>query len=96
MADQDAVLRALDNLLERQRGAVALVGYVEDPDYNLVWLNRPPWNGVEAIRRRHLAAVGEGLHPAGRHDPSPEILARSAFSRIELLTYEYQAVVHPR
>jgi len=95
MADQDAVLRALDNLLDRERGAVALVGYVKDPDYNLVWLNRPPWNTVEAIRRRHLAGVPEGPSPAGRHDPFPEILARSAFSRIELLTYEYEAVVHP-
>jgi len=95
MADQDAVLRALDNLLDRERGAVALVGYVKDPDYNLVWLNRPPWNGVEAIRRHHLADVPEGPNPAGRHDPFPEILARSAFSRIDLLTYEYEAVVHP-
>lgn len=95
MADQDAVLRALDNLLDRQRGAVALVGYVKDPDYNLVWLNRPPWNAVEAIRRRHLAGTPEGPNPAGRHDPFPEILARSAFSRIDLLTYEYETVVHP-
>ncbi len=95
MADQDAVLRALDNLLDRERGAVALVGYVKDPDYNLVWLNRPPWNAVEAIRRRHLAGVPERPNPAGRHDPFPEILARSAFSRIELLTHEYDAVVDP-
>jgi len=95
MADQDAVLRALDNLVDRERGAVALVGYVKDPDYNLVWLNRPPWNAVEAIRRRHLADVPEGPSPAGRHDPFPEVLARSAFSRIDLLTYEYEAVVHP-
>ena len=95
MADQDAVLRALDNVLDRERGAVALIGYVKDPDYNLVWLDRPPWNAVEAIRRRHLAGVAEGSNPAGRHDPFPEILARSAFSRIELLTHEYEAVVHP-
>jgi SAM-dependent methyltransferase len=95
MADQDSVLRALDNLLDRERGAVALVGYVKDPDYNLVWLNRPPWNAIETIRRRHLADVPEGPSPAGRHDPFPEILARSAFSRIELLTYEYEAMVRP-
>ena len=95
MADQDAVLRALDNLLDRERGAVALVGYVKDPDYNLVWLNRPPWNAVETIRRHHVAAVPESSSPSGRHDPFPEILGRSAFSRIELLTYEYQAVVYP-
>ena len=96
MADQDGVLRALDDLLDRERGAVALVGYVKDPDYNLAgWLDRPPWNPVEAIRRRHLAGVPEGPNPAGRHDPYPEILARSAFSRIELLTHEYEQVVHP-
>jgi len=95
MADQDAVLRALDNLLDRERGAVALVGYVKDPDYNLVWLNLAPWNAVEAIRRRHLAGTLERPNPAGRHDPFPAILARSAFSRIELLTYEYEQVVHP-
>src|SRR5205823_11393529 len=62
---------------------------------NLVWLDRPPWNTVAEIARRHLAGVPEGPSPAGRHDPFPEILARSAFSRIELLTYEYDAVVHP-
>jgi SAM-dependent methyltransferase len=95
MADQDAVLRALDELLDRERGAVALLGYIKDPDYNLVWLNRPPWNAVEAILRHHLADVPEGPSPAGRHDPFPEILARSAFSRVELLTYEYEAVLHP-
>lgn len=95
MADQDAVLRALDFLLDRERGAVALVGYVKDPDYNLVWLSRPPWNAVEVIRRRHLAGVPEGPNPAGRHDPFPKILARSPLSRIELLTYEHEAVVHP-
>ncbi len=90
-----AAAAEIDNLLDRERGAVALVGYVKDPDYNLVWLNRPPWNAVEAIRRRHLAGVPERPNPAGRHDPFPEILARSAFSRIELLTHEYGAVVDP-
>jgi hypothetical protein len=95
MADQDAVLGALDNLIDRERGAVALVGYVKDPDYNLVWLDHPPWNVVEAIRERHLAEVPAGSNPAGRHDPFPEILARSAFSRIELLTHEYETVVCP-
>jgi SAM-dependent methyltransferase len=95
MADQDAVLRALDPLLDRERGSVALVGYVKDPDYNRVWLDRPPWETVEAILGRHLTDVPEGPSPAGRHDPFPDILARSAFSRVELLTYEYDAVIHP-
>ena len=95
MADQDGVLRALDDLLDSEKGAVALVGYVKEPDYNLAWLDQPPWNQVDAILRRHLASVPEGPSPAGRHDPFPEILARSAFSRTELLTYEYEAVFHP-
>ena len=95
MADQDAVLRALDDLLDPDKGAVALVGYVKDPDYNVAWLNVPPWNQVDAILRRHLSSVPEGPSPAGRHDPFPEILARSVFSRVELLTYEYEAVFHP-
>ena len=95
MADQDRVLRALDDLLDSDKGAVALVGYVKEPDYNLAWLDHPPWNQVGAILRRHLSSVPEGPSPAGRHDPFPEILARSAFSRTELLTCEYDAVLHP-
>lgn len=94
MADQDRVLRELDHLVE-ERGAVAIVGYVKEPDYNLVWLDRSPWNVVMEILRRHLAGVPEGPRPAGRHDPFPELLARSAFSAVELLTNEYEAVVHP-
>jgi hypothetical protein len=95
MADQDAVLRALDPLLDRERGSVALVGYVKDPDYDRAWLGQPPCDTVEAILRRHLVDVPEGPHPAGRHDPFPDILARSAFSRVELLAYEYDAVIDP-
>ncbi|HYZ13063.1 MAG TPA: methyltransferase domain-containing protein [Actinomycetota bacterium] len=95
MADQDAVLHALDPLLDRERGSVALVGYVKSPDYNRAWLDRPPWNTVETILRRHLIDAPEGPNPAGLHDPFPDILARSAFSRVEQLTYEYEAVIHP-
>ena len=95
MADQDAVLRSLDNLLDRKRGAVALVGYVKDPDYNRVWLDRPPWNAVDEILERHLAGAPAGPRPAGRHDPFPEILARSALRRVELLSYEYEAEIQP-
>jgi len=95
MADQDSVLRDFDDLVDRERGAVALVSYVKEPDYNLIWLDHPPWNVVEAIRERHLADVPAGPNPAGRHDPFPEILARSAFSRVDLLTYDYETVVWP-
>jgi SAM-dependent methyltransferase len=95
MGDQDAVLRALDPLLDRERGSVALVGYVKDPDYNRIWLDRPPWDVVETTLQRHLVGAPEGRHPSGRHDPFPDVLARSAFSRVELLAYEYEAVIHP-
>jgi SAM-dependent methyltransferase len=95
MVDQDAVLRDLDGMLDRERGAVALVGYIKDPDYNRVWVDLPPWNVVEEIRRRHLAGLPQGSHPAGRHAPFPEILGRSAFSRLELLTHEYEAEIQP-
>jgi SAM-dependent methyltransferase len=97
MADQDAVLRRLDPLLDDERGAVALLGYVNDPDYNrvCVGLDRPPWDEVERILKRHLAGVPAGPSPRGRHDPFPEILARSPFPRTELLTYEYEYVVEP-
>jgi SAM-dependent methyltransferase len=97
MADQDAVLRALDPLVDRHRGAVALVGYVNEPDYNRVWLglDRPPWDAVERILHRHLTGTPEGPSPAGRHDAFPDILGRSAFPRTELLAYEYESLVEP-
>ena len=96
MRDQDAVLRSLDPLLDSARGAVALVGYAKDPDYNLMgWLDRAPWTQVAAIRDRHLADAPERPNPAGRHDPYPEILAHSAFSDVELFTHEYETVMHP-
>jgi SAM-dependent methyltransferase len=95
MADQDAVLRALDALLTGERSAVAIVGYVKDPDYNRIWIDRPPWDAVEQILRRRLDGVPKGPSPAGRHDPFPDILARSPFSDLELLTHEHEAVVEP-
>jgi SAM-dependent methyltransferase len=95
MADQDAVLRALDPLVDRKRGAVALVGYVKEPDYNRLWLDRSPWDAVEAILRRHLLDIPPGPSPAGRHDPFPEILSRSPFSHVELLMYEHDVTVEP-
>jgi SAM-dependent methyltransferase len=95
MADQDTVLRALDPLVDRERGAVALVGFVKEPDYNRVWLDRPPWDRVEAILQRHLGEVAPGPNPSGRHDPFPDILSRSPFSQVELLTHEHDATVVP-
>jgi SAM-dependent methyltransferase len=97
MADQDAVLAALDPLLDPERGAVALLGFVNEPDYNRVQvaLDRPPWDEVERIFRRHVAGAPPGPSPAGRHDPFPELLARSAFPRTELLTYAYETRIEP-
>jgi SAM-dependent methyltransferase len=95
MRDQDHVLRVLSRMVDLERGAVALVGYVKEPDYNRIWLDRSPWNRVGAILQRQLASVPERPSPAGRHDPFPDILARSPLSRVELLTYEYETVVHP-
>jgi hypothetical protein len=95
MADQDAVLRALDPVVDRERGAVAIVGYVKEPDYNRIWLDRPPWDTVEAILRRYLADVPGGPSPAGRHDPFPDLLSRSPFSQVELLTYEHDTTFAP-
>jgi SAM-dependent methyltransferase len=95
MADQDRVLRDLDKIVDHKRGAVALVGYVNEPDFNRVWVNRAPWNQVEEILHEHLAGTPEGPGPAGRHAPFPDLLARSAFSLIELLTYEHETLVYP-
>jgi SAM-dependent methyltransferase len=49
MRDKDGVLGELDTLLDRRRGAVAFAGYVKDPDYNRVWIDREPWNALEDI-----------------------------------------------
>jgi SAM-dependent methyltransferase len=95
MRDQDSVLRCLDGMLDGRRGAVALIGYVNEPDYNRVRLDREPWNRIEAILGRHLEGMPDGPSPRGRHDPFPEILGRSAFSRIELLSYQYEMEVRP-
>lgn len=95
MRHQDEVLRELDKLLDSERGVVALISYIKDPDYNRVWLDRSPWNRVDEILRRHLAGTPEGPRPAGRHDPFPEILGRSPFSSMELLSYEYEATIYP-
>jgi hypothetical protein len=97
MSDQDAVLQTLDPMLDPQRGAVALVGYVKEPEANHAWvgIDRPPWAAVERILNKHLEGVPDGPHPRGRHDPFPDILARSAFPRTELLVHEYTRLAEP-
>jgi hypothetical protein len=94
MRDKDGVLGELDTLLDRRRGAVAFAGYVKDPDYNRVWIDREPWNALEDILPRYLADAPEGSTPAA-HEPFPEILARSPFSQTELITRERDFVVEP-
>jgi hypothetical protein len=97
MRDQDSVLRTLSEIVDRRRGAVALIGYVNQPDYNrvAVGLDREPWNKAEAILRRHLEGIPERPSPRGRHDPFPYILERSSFPRVELLSYEHEVEVQP-
>jgi SAM-dependent methyltransferase len=97
MRDQDSLLRTLSEIVDRRRGSVALIGYVNQPDYNrvAVGLDREPWSQAEAILRRHLEGVPEGPSPRGRHDPFPDILERSPFPRVELLSYEHEVEVRP-
>lgn len=101
MRDQDRVLRDLDPFLNPLHGAVAIVGWdVSGPVVNTgsdhrPWRDREPWFLVRDILDRHLAGTPEGPHPAGRHDPFEEILARSPFSDISLLRWEYEREVRP-
>lgn len=97
MHDQDGVLRNLSEMVDKQRGSVALIGYVNKPDYNrvAVGLDREPWSKVETILRRYLEDVPAGPSPGDRHDPFPDILERSPFSRVELLSYEHEVDVRP-
>jgi SAM-dependent methyltransferase len=97
MPDQDRVLRSLDEMLDGTRGAVALVGYVNEPDFNrvCVGLDREPWSTAETILGRYLSQAPKGPSPAGRHDPFPDILRRSPLPRVELLSYEHEIEVRP-
>lgn len=95
MAGQDEVLRGLGELLDAERGAVAIVGFVTGSGPGAAWLERPPWNAVAEIRDRYVAGTPSGPHPRGRHDPFPDLLSRSAFSDVELITHEQDAVVKP-
>lgn len=101
MRDQDAVLRDLDALVDRD-GAVLIVGFdIDSPLVSVTgrddrpWTEREPWALVRQILDRHVADVPARPHPRGRHDPFPDIFARSAFSRLELLRYEYDAIETP-
>jgi SAM-dependent methyltransferase len=75
MADQDSVLRALDRMLDDDRGAVVLVGYVKDPDYNASgWIvrrgtpSRRSCNGtLTAFPRPPVRSVGTIPFPRSWH-----------------------------
>lgn len=102
MRNQDAVLRHLDGLTDGERGAVLIVGYEVAATSSGVtgrddspWIEREPWRVVGEILRRYLAGAPEGPHPRGRHDPFPDIFARSAFANLELLRYDYDRVEEP-
>lgn len=102
MTDQDALLRALEPLVEPIGGAVLLVGFhVGGPDVTVSgrdgrrWQERQPWSRAKELLDSYLIDVPEGHHPRGRHDPFPDILARSPFARLELLRYEYDELQTP-
>jgi hypothetical protein len=56
---------------------------------------REPWAEVGRILDRHLATAPRRPHPRGRHDPFPSIFARSAFSDLQFLRWEYERTVVP-
>jgi SAM-dependent methyltransferase len=87
MHDQDRVLRDLGRLAN----TIALVGYVKEPDYNYAWLGEPLWSAIDEVVARHA----DPAPPRRPHDPFPELLARSPFSLVELLTHEYVAKTRP-
>jgi hypothetical protein len=103
------VLRDLDPYLDPQRGAVLIVSWdvdgpvVEVPDSDVgsdadrrqPWREREPWAEVGRILDRYLAAVPRRPHPRGRHDPFPSIFARSVFSDLQFLRWEYERTVVP-
>jgi SAM-dependent methyltransferase len=97
MRDQDTVLRNLDPITDDERGSVSLVGYTNKPDYNrvAVGLDREPWSNAETILRGYLEDRPRGPSPAGRHDPFPDILARSPFPGVELISYEHETEIRP-
>lgn len=102
MRDQDRVLRDLDRYVDPVAGAVLIVNYdvdlptIEVPGVDLrPWRRREPWTLVREMLDRYLADVAPGPHPEGRHDPFPEIFARSAFSDIQFLRWEYEHEVRP-
>jgi hypothetical protein len=59
------------------------------------WREREPWAEVGRILDRHLATAPRRPHPRGRHDPFPSIFARSAFSDLQFLRWEYERTVVP-
>jgi SAM-dependent methyltransferase len=84
MADQDAVLRVLDELVERDRGAVALVGYVKATDNHPSWLERAPWSSVgencatTSRGHRRGTAPRRSPRPVSGDPPAVRVPARGA------------------
>jgi ubiquinone/menaquinone biosynthesis C-methylase UbiE len=92
MRDQDRVLRDLDAFLDPVRGAVLITAY--DIEHT-TWREREPWSQVKAVLDGYLASTPPRPHPAGRHDPFPEIFERSAFSNLEFLRWEFERESQP-
>jgi SAM-dependent methyltransferase len=92
MLEKDCVLRDLSAMIDDQDGSVAFV-----QDYRIATPDvlRAARETVHEILERYLAHVPPGPHPRGRHDPFEDILARSAFPRVERLECVYEARVRP-
>lgn len=67
MPDQDGVLRKLDALTD----AFALVGFVNEPDYNRAWLDRKRWTRrpARSLRSRGARDTRRRRQFAGRRSP---------------------------
>jgi ubiquinone/menaquinone biosynthesis C-methylase UbiE len=82
MARQDEVLDGLERFVS---DAVVLINHELGPPPGVAWIA-----DLDALLQLFVADAPRGWHPSGRHDPFPEILARSPFPVVEKLRHEYE------
>jgi len=92
MLDRDRILRDLAGVTTDD-GAVLFIrtGQLVREDERLGGARKV----VRELLARRLEDVPPGPHPGGRHDPYPEILARSPFHVVESIECEYEAMTAP-
>jgi SAM-dependent methyltransferase len=92
MLERDRVLQDLSALIDETGGSVAFAmpRRVSTPGEL-----EAAQKTTHEILERYLADVPPGPHPNGRHDPFEDILARSAFPRVERLERVYEAPLRP-